>query len=172
MFYIFLFGTAVILQSCCDEESIRIVGNGDMSIYNSDINGTVTFDDDIIGSFAVYIAPETEISDVTELGFMNSANAYTCDPVFANNILPESLVLTCDKAFELGDITVESGTNLLDLDGVESSNSLGSLDALIIFTETFIDQAVFEESEYTFTINMSTDDGLDIVNSASAFFRF
>ena len=171
--YIFLLGSAVILQSCCDEESIRIIGDGDMSIYNSDANSTATFEDDITGSFAVYLAPETVISDVTEFGFMNSAYAFSCDYNFANSIMPESLVLTCDKAFELGDMTIEAGTDLLVLEGVETpgNNVSGIQDALISFTETFTDQAVFEEAEYTFTINMSTDDGLDIANSASAFFR-
>jgi len=170
--YAFLFGSAIFLQSCCDE-TIRIVGNGEMIIYNSNINDPSNAEGDITGTFAVYLAPETEISDVTVLGFMNSAYATSCDYDFANNIMQESLVLTCDKAFELGDITIAAGTDLIGLEGVESlpsNNSIGNQDALISFNDTFIDQVVFEETEYTFTINMSTNDGLDIVNSATAFF--
>ena len=173
--YTFLFGTAIFVQSCCnDEDTITIVGNGTMEIFNSSTNGNVPVEGDITGAFVVFVTPETEISDVTEFGLMNSAYAVSCDFEFANNIQLESLVLTCDKSFELGDLTIEAGTDLLNFDGVvvpSVSNLRLSAEVLITFTNTFTDQAVFEESVHTFTINMSTDDGLDIVNSATAVFR-
>jgi len=171
--YAFLFGSAIFLQSCCDE-TIRIVGNGEMIIYNSNINDPSNTDEHITGIFAVYSAPETVISNVAELVLMSSAFATSCDYDYANRLMQESIVLTCDRAFELGGMTIAAGTDLIGLEGVESlpsNNSIGNQDALVSFNDTFIDQVVFEETEYTFTINMSTNDGLAIVNSATAVFR-
>ena len=168
VFYSLLILSAIVFQSCC-QGSVRIVGNGTMEIFNSALNSG----DDITGPFAIYVYPETVISDIGEFGLMNSAYALSCDYPYDNNIVPNSIALTCDKAFEFDGMTIVAGTDLLDLDGVEVpaiSNFDQTNEVLIEFTSIFIDQVVFEGVEHTFTISMSTNDGLDILNSASVNF--
>ena len=165
--FILLSVYSFILESCCTE-TYRIIGGGTIEVY--DVDPINSFDlmpiDTIRNSFYLAIKFETELSsNLQDFSLMNTAYAVSCDYEIDNPIDRANIKLTCDNSFELGNDTIEANTDfaqnaMLNFTFYGYPGIEGHL--IIEFPKAFIDQAVFQKEEYTFKVEGTTTDDIDV----------
>ena len=167
-FYAVLFSSAIFIQSCCLGEH-NITGNGSLSI----VEGFGTPVDTLSGPFRVVLEPTLTLSDsFKDLSLLHTSYAVTCDNPIENRIDVSSVEVILDQSITLSGDPIDMEANLIGRQGVtfvDGDYSGGFLELTIEFDQSFMDNVVFETNEYEFTVRMSTDDGVDIENSASVF---
>ena len=163
-FYAALLLFSVAIQSCCTQ-NYKIIGNGDFTARTLDY----AIIDTITSEFMLSAIFESEdIGMLDDFSIIQTSFATSCEYSYANFIDLSTLEISCNKDFVIDGVTIISGTNFIvdeDLGVTYSEYSGTELD--IIFTQAFLDRVVFEKENYTFKINTSTDDGLEIENEVS-----
>jgi len=171
--FILLSAYSFILESCCSE-TYSIIGSGTIEVFDEDPINTfpLTPIETISGSFYLAINFETEIaSNLQEFSLMNSAYAVSCDYEIDNPVDRQNMKLTCDKSFELDGNTIEANTDFAQLPELNFSflgyqgSPVGHI--IIEFPSAFIDQAVFQKEEYTFKMEGTTTDDLELESEVS-----
>lgn len=156
----------VILQGCCDKQA-KIVGNGAMSI----IDDNYRILDTISNSFTILIEPEIEVAGTLhdiQLGLMTSAYATSCDYEFTNRLLTDEIVITSTRDFIFEGETISANSNFINLAGITSYIiEIGETYQLIIsFDSSFIENAEFVPGDYTLSVDVTTEEGIILQNSA------
>lgn len=170
LFYAVLFSSAIFIQSCCLGEH-NITGDGSISI----VEGFGTPVDTLSGPFRIVVEPTLTLSDnYQDFGLLTSSYAVTCDNPVENRIDVGSVELTLDKTITLNNEQIGVGTNLIGEQGVtfvDGDYSGSFLELTVEFDQSFMDNVVFDSNRYDFIVKMSTDDGLDIEHTVSAYVK-
>ena len=174
LFYVLIFSSAIFIQSCCLGDH-NITDSGTISIIDGLLIESEVPLDTITGPFNVVLEPGLTLSDnFQDLSLLNSSYAVTCDNPIENRIDLNTVELTLDKAISLDGVQIPEDTNLIGRQGVsfiDGDYSGAFLQLTVQFDQSFMDNAVFDSSQYDFTLKMSTDDGVDIEGTVSAFVR-
>ena len=168
LFWASLIFASVILQSCCTND-ITIIGSGEIFAIQLDNHRQ----DTIRNEFNITLLVELEFaSNLTEVGFISTANALQCSDNYVNYFLEDTFKLSCDKAFFWNGVRIDPGLNILNLVGITSdiSKELGNIS--IQFTSEFLDVSEFEVGFHTFQIEIETSDQIKIKNEVSSFLDF
>jgi hypothetical protein len=150
---------SILFYQCCDDNSFGIVGNGDLTI--EDLNSNQS--DTISNTFEIYNRSEVDVIN-TPCGNMR----------FINSILENSVQLTFSEDFEYNQNILAAGTDVLSLGAPTSEIELVVFDGdiQIVFKDEFIGRSSFGSDEYEITLNASTDDDVEIINSLRTYFNF
>lgn len=154
-----------LIQSCCEEEFI-ITGGGELIAYDS-----LGLDVDTVrGEFTLSAQFNVEQTIASSMLDDLSKNAYatSCAVVYRNSLAENSFTLTLDKSFIYQGDTIASGENLLLLDHIIprfETGSLSSASASFQFMESFFEDAEFAPGFYTFMVDGSTTDDVQLNNT-------
>ncbi len=159
-FLLFTFVSSMLFQACCKEATYRIVDLGPITALHlpENLNGPFETEppDRIERAFSFYISTDRELTS------SDKTNG-DCDYTFQNSLIENTLSITCDQAFSYNSQTVEAGTDFIDID--EIGLRITAEEVQIIFEDAFVSRVAFPDDEYTFTINIETDDGLELSSS-------
>jgi len=166
-FYSLLMCTAIIIQSCCSD-TYRIIGNGEMKVYEI---GTIAALDTVRTPFSLSAEFDVElISAIVPNGFINSAYATSCEQNFVNKLDRSTIEITCDKSFEYDGETYPANENFKDIGAlqIETFEFYGA-SLSITFNQAFINDAIFATGDHTFTVQISTDNDLTLINEVTTY---
>jgi len=170
-FYLGMMSISLFFQSCGCENKFRIIDTGSIFLMDSSFVEI----DTVRTAFKFIVNPElNEIVNFHNFGLINSSLAFQCNDVLVNNILPESITLSCNKEFVLSNEVIEANSNFINKDGIEISISdvlKGYTEFAIEVNSAFIQNSIFEEETYTFSINAVTDDDLELSYSIAGFMK-
>lgn len=165
-FYLILMVSAIVFQSCCSE-NFRIIGNGELRIFDATALSGVEADT-IRGSFFMEVEFEREmVFNWKELSLMSTAYATSCEPNFENALVETTMTLSCSKSFVYDGQTIAANTDFSNIDELVVSvfADFGSIS--VLFDESFLGNVEFQNGEHVFTIAIETTDGLAL-ESANA----
>lgn len=162
VFYFGLILLSLIIQSCCNTD-YKITGDGQLKAYQLDYVEIDTVQSEFM--LISYFDAEV-VGMIDDFSIIPSAYAVSCDYYYINSLDKSTTRLTLDKDIMLNGDTLMAGTNLIEIAGIEFETG-PSYDAHmdIKLTQSFLDQVIFEKEAYTFKVNISTDDGLELENS-------
>jgi hypothetical protein len=152
-----------LIQSCCEEE-FAIKGQGNMrALFVNSNGGWSPHGDTIRSPFILSTGFQSEYVRQVSIGsVMSSAYAFSCGTIFLNELDSETLVLTVDKSFLLGNDTVPAFQNLLPVEGLEKEVTPEWGNVFVTFSKEFLDQAKFDHGIHTFKMTGTTTDGIDL----------
>ncbi len=168
--YFLLIVVSVVPSACCDDQELRISGSGNMRVFDLNEPGTRSGDPVEVVEGEFFITAEFLVEDLAFLptsGIVDGAYAASCSKVFLNQFVEESLELTLDSDFILAGEIIPEGTNLADLDFVETRFGTGYGVVVLEFPEQFISEADFDDQSYTFRIKIRTDDNEQLTNEVT-----
>ena len=139
-----------------------------MDIYGSD---SFTLLDTVRTPFSLRASFETEIADAgLSLGLIQQAYATSCEYQYLNKLDISTLEITCDKAFQYDGNSIAAGENFSDISTLDiQSFEFYNAELEILFPQAFLDNAVFESADHTFTLSVKTSNDLSLNNDASAY---
>lgn len=171
-FYFLFLLSSVLLHSCCSEPTrVTIVGTGELSFIGTDESpsGTGIIEEVGAGPFSIFVNFELEFASQFKPELMSSAYGFSCDEEFQNSLVKSSLSLTTDKDLIHDGEIRKAGSELKDLKGLIILVSSGEV--VITFSHETRDVTEFASDTYTFSLSISTDDGLDMVSEGSLSFE-
>ncbi|MFI0430756.1 hypothetical protein [Mariniflexile sp. HMF6888] len=164
IYLIFLF-LSVITSACC-KTNYQIIGNGSITAYDSESGETFTEDiiGTIIGGFRIDVNHEISIATGTDfnLSFIQSAYATSCGENYENDLDGSTLKISTNKDFIYDGILIEQGSNLTDIEGLDYDFGFGGIS--VRFNEEFVNRMEFINEVYEFKFEISTTDGMELVN--------
>ena len=158
---------SIVLYSCCSD-TYQIRSFQSLSIYNLN-NNQKNQENTVVGEFVI----EAQFTDTTPIAsnfketFIQSAYATSCDEEYLNQLVNESLIIKLDKDFVYNGNTVNALSNLYEIPQLKNNIVFGYNAIYINFLNEFIDNAIFENQEYTFTVYIETNDGLQLEKQIS-----
>lgn len=161
---------SLIIEGClCPPEDLKIIGLEEIEVA-SWIDSTYVRTDTIYGIFYLITTTESEIAfnPIQDLSLMSSAYAISCDPDnYLNTLEESSFKLTCDTDFVYDNQIISAGTDYAQTEELEVRISppydYGGAEIQVIFGEDFMNKAEFQNTDYTFKIEIETDDGLNLM---------
>ncbi|MEZ4933702.1 MAG: hypothetical protein R2788_16470 [Saprospiraceae bacterium] len=170
-FYLLLTIFSIIAQSCCIEK-YKIVGNGEMTAYVG-FRNPMNIIDTVSGEFLISVQFDQETAGIDRhFGLITSAYAYTCEDVFENYLDESSVKLFCDKSFTFDGEVFEPGSDITAIEELEMALSKEFGNVEFYFFQIFLDKAIFQNGEHTFTVEAETTDGLKLTNQLTLTFDF
>ena len=113
---------------------------------------------------------------MTDTVYSNSFRLYTqtksiiggcVTPEHLNMLVASSFKLTCDKDFVYDNTSITAGTDYGQIDDLEvwirPSYEYEEGSIRITFTQAFMNKAQFQNTDYTFKIEIETDDGEELM---------
>lgn len=165
LFYFSLIIFSVIIQSCCTN-TYTIIGNGTLRAFS--IDAIYTPVDTITGEFILRNEYETRVTGLEDFSLISSSMATTCAEEFTNALETQSVKITCDQDFNFDGNTISANSDFSSLEELKIDFQQFRSNALELhFQEFFINKAIFENQEYTFTVTSKTDDGLELENQVT-----
>jgi len=170
-FYSSLLFLSVIVYSCCSEPTeVTIVGSSDLrfTFQTRDGGGSI---DTIEGlSFIVTVPLDREfVSHSIENALVNSAYGWSCEEELQNSLVASSFAISCDQDITYDGAVISAGSNFAD--NPDLTSSVFPDEAFIIFNTSFMDKTTFQEGTHTFTVELKTDDDLDIISSGDVYIK-
>lgn len=170
-FYFLLTLLSVINYACCGDTNVRIIGDGRISVFDFGSDKSYSQDETgiLTGAFEVNVSHETEAyAGLSNFSLIHSTFATSCPQTFVNNLDENSFKISFDKSFEFNGETIASGTNIIDLTGIEYLVSWASIQ--VNFKESFMASGVFSQEAYEMTVQINTTDGILLENDMSVMF--
>lgn len=166
-FYFFLAIIAIGIQSCCTE-TFRIVGNGQADVLDLSTFASV---DTVRAPFLLNINFEVEVVDaMINQGLISSAYATSCGEVYENKLDVSTLKVSAKQTFDHDQVTIGIDEDFSNLPNLNTQIfDFGQASLQIEFPQAFLDQAIFQSKDYTFLVEVQTDNGLTLSNEVSVF---
>lgn len=169
-YVILLFGS-LLIYGCCDWEK-RIIGADEIKAITL-VDGTSARTDTIRAWFRISANFETEtISMAPEVCMISSSYATSCDPVYLNELLAESLVVTCNQPMVVAGETIAAGTNLTTVPQIEIEISEEHPTVDVRFSQEMLDLSELTNGWNKFQLEIDTNDGVEIKDEIDLFFDF
>ena len=163
LFYFSLLGFAIFVQSCCNQE-FRIIGSGNISA-NAIIQDQFQQITIVEGEFYLSINYDYEVAfNDYSVGILSTAMATSCIEKVVNPLVESSLKISCDKDFVYDGVAITANSDFSQTPELRNEIYSEYTYANIYFDQPFLDKAVFDNEEYTFKIEINTDDGVELMN--------
>ena len=148
------FTMSVVFCSCCKDNYYRIksVDLIEAIQYTQGYSSV----DSITQEFFIRVYNNLEYLAYSQLSIINEAYALSCEKTIVNPIDISSVNIQLDKTFIFEDSTIVEGSPIQNLDGFIIDSYDGSLD--LHFSQLFMDNAIFEEELYQYSISWMTFD--------------
>lgn len=159
-----------IVQSCCTE-NYKIGSTSIITAYDLQNPNEVPIDT-VKSAFILKASFEAEwVSAYNSKGFSSQAYATSCATNFLNTLDSESFTLTLNKPFIFQSDTINPGTDLLNLDIINTEFNIeyGLVD--ITFPKALLDKSFFEQALFNFKISGKTSDGIALESDIELFLK-
>ncbi len=168
--YISLFAFTIILQSCCqDTPVITIIGAEDIFFAEEqELPITVAENATTLTGlpFTMSVNMELEFAAIFNGPIlMSSAWATSCDETYLNSLDAGTVSVSCDKDFSFDGDIISAGSSFQNID--ELLVIVNTENIIITATEEFMNLVEFENGQHTFTISITTSDGLDLESTGN-----
>ena len=169
--YITLLLCSLLIYGCCDWEK-RTIGADEFVAYTL-VEGTKMQYDTIRASFTLRADFETEtISMAPEMGLITSSHATSCDPVYLNSLLEESLLVTSDKSMVVAGETIAAGENLVGVAQLDFEIDQDFPSVKLFLTDEELSLFEFTNGWNKIELQIETNDGIQIADELDLYFDF